>query len=110
MIFQTLLTGRERAPVSAIAIDVRVDLPRMAEDSRPRPLARQRHMRMGRPGNPGAVTDPNGRVYGMSGLRIADASLMPSVPCANTHIPTLMIGEKIPSIIIAEHATTPAFA
>ena len=66
--------------------------------------------RMGRPGDPAAVTSPSGLVYGVSGLRIADASLMPSVPCANTHIPTLMIGEKISSIIIAEHATEAAVA
>ena len=65
---------------------------------------------MGRRGDPGAVTDPNGRVYGVSGLRIADASLMPSVPCANTHIPTLMIGEKISSSILSEYASQPAVA
>jgi 5-(hydroxymethyl)furfural/furfural oxidase len=58
--------------------------------------------RMGRPGDKAAVTDPHGLVYGVTGLRIADASLMPSVPCANTHIPTLMIGEKIASSILAE--------
>jgi 5-(hydroxymethyl)furfural/furfural oxidase len=58
--------------------------------------------RIGRPGDKAAVTDPHGLVYGVTGLRIADASLMPSVPCANTHIPTLMIGEKIASSILAE--------
>lgn len=56
--------------------------------------------RMGRSGDPAAVTSSAGLVHGTSGLRIADASLMPSVPCANTHIPTLMIGEKIADAIL----------
>lgn len=62
--------------------------------------------RMGRVGDRLAVTSPNGQVKGVSGLRIADASLMPSVPCANTHIPTLMIGEKIAATIVAEQSTS----
>jgi 5-(hydroxymethyl)furfural/furfural oxidase len=60
--------------------------------------------RMGRPTDRTAVTDPNGLVFGVTGLRVADASLMPTTPCANTHIPTLMIGEKISSSILAEYA------
>jgi 5-(hydroxymethyl)furfural/furfural oxidase len=60
---------------------------------------------MGRQDDPNAVTDPSGLVYGVTGLRVADASLMPSVPCANTHIPTLMIGEKISASIISASAT-----
>jgi len=58
--------------------------------------------RMGAADDPGAVTDPSGRVYGVEGLRVADASIMPSVPCANTNIPTIMIGEKTAAIILAE--------
>jgi choline dehydrogenase-like flavoprotein len=42
-----------------------------------------------------AVVDPECRVYGVSGLRIADASVMPSVPSANTNIPTVMIAERV---------------
>ncbi len=57
--------------------------------------------RMGAPDDPGAVTDPSARVYGIGGLRIADASIMPSVPCANTNIPTIMIGEKVAATILA---------
>lgn len=57
--------------------------------------------RMGAHDDSAAVTDPNGLVYGVSGVRVADASLMPSVPCANTHIPTLMIGEKIAASVLA---------
>lgn len=58
--------------------------------------------RMGAPDDPGAVTDPSGRVYGVSGLRVCDASIMPMVPCANTNIPTIMVGEKIAAAILAE--------
>jgi 5-(hydroxymethyl)furfural/furfural oxidase len=58
--------------------------------------------RMGAPDDPGAVTDPSGRVYGVEGLRVCDASIMPMVPCANTNIPTIMVGEKIAAAIVAE--------
>jgi 5-(hydroxymethyl)furfural/furfural oxidase len=57
--------------------------------------------RMGASDDPGAVTDPSARVYGVEGLRVADASIMPSVPCANTNIPTIMIGEKVAARILA---------
>ena len=58
--------------------------------------------RMGALNDPGAVTDPAGRVYGVSGLRVCDASIMPSVPCANTNIPTIMVGEKIAATMLGE--------
>jgi choline dehydrogenase len=50
---------------------------------------------MGPSSNPLAVTDAHGRVYGVEGLVIADASLMPTIPSSNTNLPTLMIGERI---------------
>ena len=56
--------------------------------------------RMGASDDPGAVTDPAGRVYGVGGLRVCDASIMPTVPCANTNIPTIMVGEKISAAIL----------
>jgi 5-(hydroxymethyl)furfural/furfural oxidase len=57
---------------------------------------------MGKAGDPQAVTDYAGRVRGVQNLRVADASIMPSVPCANTNIPTIMIGEKIAATILVE--------
>lgn len=58
--------------------------------------------RMGASDDPGAVTDPSARVYGVSGLRVCDASIFPIVPCANTNIPTYMVGEKVAATILAE--------
>jgi 5-(hydroxymethyl)furfural/furfural oxidase len=57
--------------------------------------------RMGADDDPMAVTDNQGRVRGVSGLRVVDASLFPAVPCANTNFPTLMTAEKISGAILA---------
>ncbi|MCW5747175.1 MAG: GMC family oxidoreductase N-terminal domain-containing protein [Alphaproteobacteria bacterium] len=57
--------------------------------------------RMGRPDDPMAVTDTQGRVRGVQGLRVVDASVFPVVPCANTNFPTLMTAEKISDAILA---------
>jgi 5-(hydroxymethyl)furfural/furfural oxidase len=56
--------------------------------------------RMGADDDPMAVTDSQGRVRGVSGLRVVDASLFPAVPCANTNFPTLMTAEKISEAIL----------
>jgi 5-(hydroxymethyl)furfural/furfural oxidase len=56
--------------------------------------------RMGAEDDPMAVTDNQGRVRGVAGLRVVDASLFPCVPCANTNFPTLMTAEKIADAIV----------
>ncbi|MDX8507296.1 GMC family oxidoreductase N-terminal domain-containing protein [Mesorhizobium sp. VK22E] len=58
--------------------------------------------RIGPASDPVAVTDPSGRVRGVSGLRIADASVMPFCPRANTNIPTIMVAEKMADAILKE--------
>jgi 5-(hydroxymethyl)furfural/furfural oxidase len=58
--------------------------------------------RMGDPADPMAVTDAAGRVIGVEGLRACDASIMPTVPCANLNVPVLMSAEKIADAIKAE--------
>jgi choline dehydrogenase-like flavoprotein len=50
---------------------------------------------MGVEGDPSSVTDGRGRVYGVHGLFLADASVMPTIPTSNTNLPTLMIGERM---------------
>ncbi|HEX6249435.1 MAG TPA: GMC family oxidoreductase N-terminal domain-containing protein [Nocardioidaceae bacterium] len=50
-----------------------------------------------------AVVDPELRVYGVEGLRVADASVMPVVPRGNTNAPTIMIGEKAADLLRGRH-------
>src|SRR5579862_1712060 len=57
--------------------------------------------RMGADDDPMAVTDNQGRVRGVGGLRVVDASLFPAVPCANTNFPTLMTAEKISDAMVS---------
>lgn len=49
---------------------------------------------MGADDDPDAATDGRGRVRGVDALTVADASLMPTIPSANTNLATLMIGER----------------
>ena len=51
--------------------------------------------KMGPSSDPGAVVDQHGRVYGVEGLRVADASVMPEIPSANTNFTCRMIGERV---------------
>jgi choline dehydrogenase len=51
--------------------------------------------RMGPLDDPQSVVDVEGRVIGVEGLRVVDASIMPEVPRANTHLTTVMIAEHI---------------
>ncbi len=59
--------------------------------------------RMGAESDTMAVTNNAGRVHGMAGLRVVDASIFPVVPCANTNFPTIMTAEKIADAILAGH-------
>ena len=51
--------------------------------------------RLGDAGDPMAVCDPTGAVIGVGGLMVCDASVMPTIPCANLNVPVMMIAEKM---------------
>jgi len=51
---------------------------------------------MGPPSDPEAVVDPRLRVYGIQGLRVIDASIMPQVVSGNTNAAVIMIGKLLP--------------
>jgi choline dehydrogenase len=56
----------------------------------------------------GAVVNASGAVYGVEGLYIADASIMPVLPSGNIHLPTMMVAERIAELLGKE--STPVAA
>ena len=64
--------------------------------------------RMGSAADPMAVVDPQCRVIGMEGLRVADSSIMPRVTNGNLNGPTLMIGEKASDHILGVDPLPPS--
>ncbi len=58
--------------------------------------------RMGTARDPSAVVDERLRVFGVAGLRVADASVMPRITSGNTGSPTMMIAEKAAEMILAD--------
>ena len=64
--------------------------------------------RMGRADDPGAVVDPETRVIGVDGLRVADSSIFPRITNGNLNAPSIMVGEKAADHILGRAALAPA--
>ncbi|XP_058801852.1 glucose dehydrogenase [FAD, quinone]-like isoform X2 [Phymastichus coffea] len=62
--------------------------------------------KMGPPNDPWSVVDPELKVYGIKGLRIADTSIMPKVTSGNTAAPAMMIGERAAAFIKKDWGAT----
>lgn len=51
--------------------------------------------KMGHPDSPDTVADANGKLVALANVWVADASVIPTLPSANTNLPVLMVAEKI---------------
>ncbi|XP_046329576.2 uncharacterized protein LOC124113340 [Haliotis rufescens] len=92
--------GLEIAPGYNITSDKDIDeLNRNMADSAYHPSCT---CKMGSPSDPMAVVDPSAKVIGVDGLRVVDASIMPSVVSGNLNGPTIMISEKCADIILGQ--------
>ena len=63
---------------------------------------------MGRADDPMAVVDPQTRVIGVEGLRLADSSIFPQVPNGNLNAPSIMVGEKAADHILGKTPLPPS--
>lgn len=100
--------GREIQPGAGVVSDEAIDaFIRQRAESAYHPSCT---CRMGRPDDPMAVVDSEARVIGVEGLRVADASIMPSITTGNLNAPTIMIGEKVADLILGRPALAPSNA
>jgi choline dehydrogenase len=97
--------GAEFSPGEAVRTDAEIDawIRRTAETIY-HPVGT---CRMGAAGDPLAVVDAECRVQGLSGLRVVDASVMPTLVGGNTNAPTIMIAEKVSDAIRGRAALPP---
>jgi choline dehydrogenase len=91
------ITGAEIAPGVAVQSDEEIlEWVRQTADTAYHPVGT---CKMGN--DPMAVVDSELRVHGIEGLRVADASIMPTLISGNTNGPTIMIGEKCSDMVLA---------
>ena len=89
--------GAEVQPGPSVQSDAEIDaFVRRKADSAYHPSCT---CKMGSPSDPMAVVDPSTRVMGLEGLRVVDASIMPSIVSGNLNAPTIMMAEKAADII-----------
>ncbi len=67
-------------------------------------------LRMGRREDPDAVVDPNCRVIGVDGLRVADSSIFPQITNGNLNAPSIMVGEKAADHLLGRDPLPPSNA
>ncbi|MFW6009955.1 MAG: GMC family oxidoreductase, partial [Actinomycetota bacterium] len=102
---RSLAVGTELRPGSGVGdADLKRALPGMARTYH-HPVGT---CRMGPDPDHGAVVDASGHLYGVDGLIVSDASIMPTVPRANTNLPTMMLAERIAKRLTARTAQRPA--
>jgi 5-(hydroxymethyl)furfural/furfural oxidase len=99
-------------PIFSTLADRRVDLATLVADDDALAAHIREHVagtfhpvgtcRMGGANDRDAVVDAEGRVRGIAGLRVIDASIMPTAPRGNTNIPTIMVAEKISATMVDE--------
>lgn len=58
---------------------------------------------LGADSDPTAVVDPWGKVRGVDGLRVVDASILPEIPSVPTNVTTIMLAERIAAKLIGDH-------
>jgi len=99
------IAGAEEFPGPAVRTDAEIDAwIRHAAETIYHPVGT---CRMGRAGDPLAVVDRELKVQGLAGLRVVDASVMPTLVGGNTNAPTIMIAEKAADLILGRPALAP---
>jgi choline dehydrogenase len=96
--FRDIIAGRIRPSDEALASDDAMDDWILSNVSTCHHISGT--CKMGPASDPAAVVDQYGRLHGMEGLRVADASVMPDCIRANTNLTTMMIGERMADFII----------
>jgi len=97
--------GSEYAPGADVKTDAEIDAwIRKTAETIYHPVGT---CRMGAAGDAMAVVDPELKVQGLDGLRVIDASVMPTLVGGNTNAPTIMIAEKIADVIRGRAALAP---
>jgi choline dehydrogenase len=100
--------GAELFPGPGVKSDAEVDAwVRQAVETCYHPVG---SCKMGRDSDATSVVDDALRVHGLEGLRVVDASVMPSIVSGNTNAPTIMIAEKAADLIRGRPALTPSEA
>ena len=98
--------GRELSPGEHIADDDALDaFIRGAVESAYHPCGT---CRMGGADDPGAVVDPQCRVIGVEGLRVADSSIFPRITNGNLNAPSIMVGEKAADHVLGRDPLPPS--